>query len=237
MSKMPNAEPPIDILCITAHPDDELLCAGAIAHHARNGKSVVIAVVTDGAGGPPEYDTNMPGPKVAELRCSELLNSAQVLGVKHVEFMGFPNAGQESELTYDVGQVTLRIKEIIERYCPRIVLAHGPDGEYGHPDHKAASKCTSEAVSLLGKKYQPVLYYCRAYCAEAPSPRSNISVKANYVFPVTGRNHQARHQVACCHISQLQCFIGFFGSTDTRECYHRLGEANEDSAWFEVVPD
>ena len=237
MINMPNAEPPIDILCITAHPDDELLCAGAIAHHARNGRSVVIAVVTDGAGGPPEYDKNMPAQKVAELRCSELLNSARVLGVNHVEFMGFPDIGQESELTYDYGQVTRKTREIIERYSPKIILAHGPDGEYGHRDHKAASKCATEALASLGGTCQAVLYYCNAYHAEAPAPRSNISVRANYVFPVTGRNFQARDQAARCHVSQLQCFIGFFGRNDTRECYHRVGEADENSAWFEVVPD
>ena len=41
----------IDILCITAHPDDELLCAGVIAHHSRKGRSVVMAVVMAGDKG------------------------------------------------------------------------------------------------------------------------------------------------------------------------------------------
>ena len=51
MIEIPKLDPSIDIPSITAHPDDELLCAGVIAHHSRNSRSVVIAVVMAGDQG------------------------------------------------------------------------------------------------------------------------------------------------------------------------------------------
>ncbi len=228
---------PVDILCVTAHPDDELLCAGIIAHHSREGKSVVIAVATDGELGVPAYDKNMPPSKLAEVRRSELLNSAGILGVEQVEFLGFEDHDEESGFTVSLSLVTQKIKEVIKKYNPQIILTHGPDGEYGHPHHKAVSRCTTEAIRLLDANYNPLLYYCNAYYPDAPVPRSNVSVEANYVFPVTGKNYEARHRVMLCHVSQLHCFIGFFCRHTERECYHRLGKPNDISDWFEVVPD
>lgn len=237
MSKIPKAKPLIDILCITAHPDDELLCAGAIAHHARNGKSVVIAVTMAGDKGVPFYDENMPPNKLADLRRSELLNSARTLGAQRVEFLGFEDHEQNFELRDDLCDITQRIKVVIEEHRPRIILTHGPDGEYGHPDHKAVSEATTQALGLLDKSSRPLLYYCRAYYPDAPLHHCNVSVEANYVFPVTGRNFQAHHDAMHCHVSQLKAVLGFSGRGDAIECYHRLGEANENSAWFEAVPD
>ena len=226
----------VDILCVFAHPDDELLCAGIVAHHSRNGRSVAVAVVTDGSGGIAFYDPKMPPRKLAEVRRAEMLNSARVLGVSKVEFLGFAD-GYDKPLAADPAAVTRRIRDVIGRLKPAIVLTHGPDGEYGHSNHKDVSKFTWEAVQSFRGGSKPLLYYCQAYFADAPVPRSNVSVKAHYVFPVTGRNYEARHNVMLCHVTQMNCFLGFFGKDQDRECYHRVGRPNRHSSWFEVVPD
>lgn len=226
----------VDILCVIAHPDDELLCAGVVAHHSRHGRSVAIAVVTDGSGGIAIYDKKMSPRKLARTRRGEMLNSAKVLGVGTVEFLDFADS-YDKPLADDLAMVTMRIGEMIGRLKPTILLTHGPDGEYGHPNHKDVSKCAREAVESITAVSRPLLYYCHAYWADAPVPRSNVSVKADYVFPVTGRNYEARRQVMLCHLTQMNCFLGFFGHNQDRECFHRVGKPNRHSSWFEVVPD
>jgi LmbE family N-acetylglucosaminyl deacetylase len=226
----------VDILCVIAHPDDELLCAGLVAHHSRHGRSVLIAVVTHGAGGRACYDPQMPPAQLAEVRRQEMMNSAKVLGASKVEFLGFADS-YNTPLADDLAIVTARIRGVIQNLRPAIVLTHGPDGEYGHPNHKDVSRCTTEAIQSLDPAAAPLLYYCNAYFSDAPNSRCNRSVTANYIFPVHGRNYEIRRQVMLSHVSQMDCFIGFFGRDANRECYHRVGEPNADSAWFEVVLD
>ncbi len=224
----------VDILCVIAHPDDELLCAGLVAHHTRNGRSVLIAVVTDGSGGRAVYDPLMPPARLAEVRRGEMMNSAKALGASKVEFLGFTD-GYQKPLADDLAIVTARIRGVIEQVRPAIVLTHGPDGEYGHPNHIDVSRATADAVKSIVGGNAPLLYYCNALFLDAPNSRCNRSVTANYIFPVHGRNYDVRRQVMLCHVSQMDCFVGFFGRDASRECYHRVGEPNADSAWFEVV--
>lgn len=226
-----------DILCVIAHPDDELLCAGAIAHHARAGRRVAIAVATDGAGGRAHYDPAMMPETLARVRHGEMMNSAKVLGVSEVEFLGFTDGGYTAALSDQESIVTERISRVINNSTAKIVLTHGPDGEYGHPHHKVVSRCTLQAVQNMKSSDRPTLYYCAAFWPDAPLPRANRSVLANYVFPVFGRNYEARRQVMLCHATQMDCFLGFFGRDADRECYHRVGEPAEHAKWFEVTLD
>ncbi len=210
----------VDILCVIAHPDDELLCAGLVAHHTRNGRSVMIAVATDGAGGRAVYDPLMPPARLAEVRRGEMMNSARMLGVERVEFLGFTDGGQISDLGDQMPAVIGRIKQLIDAHRPRIVLTHGPDGEYGHPHHKTVSRGTTDAVKSLAGGDAPLLYYCSAFFLDAPNSRCNRSVTANYIFPIHGRNYDVRRQVMLSHVSQMDCFLGFFGRDANRECYY-----------------
>lgn len=228
---------PTDILAVIAHPDDELLCAGIVAHHVRHGRSAAIAVVTDGAGGRACYDLQMPPTRLAQVRHDEMLNSARALGVAHVEFLGFTDGGAVSKLGDSSESVTEKISKTINMLSPGIVLTHGPDGEYGHPHHKAVCRCTTQAVQAMSARQRPALYYCAAFWPEAPLSRCNRSVLADYVFPVFGRNYDARRQVMLSHVSQMDCLIGYFGRDADRECYHRVGPPNEGSKWFEVALD
>ena len=111
---------------------------------------MIITVVTDGAVGTPEYDKNMPLHRLADLRGPELPNSARILAVKQVEFLSFEDPGQKSELADGLRKVAGKIKEIIDKQEPKIIITHGPDGEYGYPCHKVVSKCTTEAIGLFG---------------------------------------------------------------------------------------
>ena len=46
---------PERVLVIAPHPDDEVFgCGGMLAHHAAQGATVRVLVLTDGAGGAPE---------------------------------------------------------------------------------------------------------------------------------------------------------------------------------------
>ncbi|MFE7114133.1 PIG-L deacetylase family protein [Streptomyces sp. NPDC057654] len=130
----------VRVLALGAHPDDvELLCAGTLAHYARQGAQVTVAIFTDGALG-----SGAPTPAgTAALREAEARRAADVLGAELV-WLGLPDG-----FLYDTRETRTRTVDVLRRARPDIVFAHHPD-DY-HPDHQAASRLAA-AARLLARE-------------------------------------------------------------------------------------
>jgi LmbE family N-acetylglucosaminyl deacetylase len=133
-------------MVVFAHPDDaEFGSAGTIAKLSREGKEVVYVVVTDGSKG--SSDPDMTAAKLIETRQREQCDAARVLGVKEVEFLGFPDGMLQP--TIDVRKA---ISACIRKHRPDLVISQSPirDLSMGvfvqHPDHLAAAEATFAAV-------------------------------------------------------------------------------------------
>lgn len=133
-------------MVVFAHPDDaEFGSAGTIAKLARDGKEAVYVVVTDGSKGSSEPD--MTPERLIETREKEQRDAAKVLGVKEVEFLGFPDGMLEPTM-----EVRKAITASIRKHKPDLVIAQSPirDLSMGvfvqHPDHLAAAEATFAAV-------------------------------------------------------------------------------------------
>ncbi len=100
---------PVDILCIIAHPDDELLCAGIIAHHSREGKSAVITVANEFQGKKSGtlfmsiiiYVTKMSGRKTLWLTTSKDNKTARSLHKK----LGFEDVDDKEVYVHGVNWI------------------------------------------------------------------------------------------------------------------------------------
>ena len=84
----------VDILVIAPHPDDiEFGAAGAIAGMIRGGRSVVYGLCTSGDKG--TSDRSITPDLLAEIREAEQQAAGQVLGVREVVFLRYPDQGLE----------------------------------------------------------------------------------------------------------------------------------------------
>jgi LmbE family N-acetylglucosaminyl deacetylase len=124
------------LLCITAHPDDEAGgFGGTLALYAERGVEISVICLTAGTAA-----RNRAGAKtdaeLAEMRTRELGDSCRLLGVKHWEILGYPDAHLDRTDLYEVvGQLVKRIREI----RPQVIVTYGPDGGFtGHVDHAMA---------------------------------------------------------------------------------------------------
>jgi N-acetylglucosamine malate deacetylase 1 len=119
------------VLAIGAHPDDlELLCGGTLARYVAGGHEVVMAHVTDGAGGGgPEADPA----EVARVRQGEARAAALVVGARHVN-LGLPD-GRVSSAEDDHRQAVV---ELVQNVDPHVILTHHPDDYHG--DHREVSR-------------------------------------------------------------------------------------------------
>ena len=125
-------------VAIVAHPDDmEFGAAAAVARWTGQGKEVVYVMVTSGEAG---IDGMHPD-ECRRVREAEEVESARIVGVETVEFLGLP----DGIIEYGV-PLRRTLAEVIRRHRPEIVLT----GNFRRlSNRKAASVSTGEHRALL----------------------------------------------------------------------------------------
>ncbi|MBL9078354.1 MAG: PIG-L family deacetylase [Planctomycetes bacterium] len=128
------------VLVLAAHPDDEVIGAGAmLAFHARRGHAVTVVHATDGAKGDPaarEHD-------ICAVRRREGTEALARLGVGAPAHWGLP----DGELPEQLPALTERIRATFAAVQPRTLYSFW-FGE-AHRDHRAIAAATAAAAGAL----------------------------------------------------------------------------------------
>ncbi|WP_165961188.1 PIG-L family deacetylase [Qipengyuania sediminis] len=161
------AEPP-RVLAVFAHPDDEIVVAPALAAAARGGAHVRIVYATAGDAAAPETRLQ-PGAAIAALRTGEARCAARALGAVEPIMLGFGD-GKLGEIVRPPAATLTRLREaiaaVIATERPDIVVTWGPDGGYGHPDHRLVSAVVTEL--LASRAQRPLLLHAALAAGSVP---------------------------------------------------------------------
>lgn len=145
------------LLVVMAHPDDECMATGGlILRHTRAGIPTNLICATHGEKG---WTGKPPGARqedLKQIRAAELGLAAAALALGSVELWDYPDGGVREA---DQQELTQRIWGQISKLKPRAVVAFGPDGAYGHPDHIAMGACADAAVAAMTEGERPALYH------------------------------------------------------------------------------
>ena len=137
-------------LCVVAHPDDmEFGAAAAVARWTRQGKRVVYCMVTSGEAG---IDAMHPD-QARVVREAEQVDSARIVGVEEIDFLGLP----DGILEYGV-PLRRAIAGVVRRHRPDIVITNNFRDSWGgrslnQADHIATGKATLDAVRDAGNRW------------------------------------------------------------------------------------
>jgi LmbE family N-acetylglucosaminyl deacetylase len=150
------------VLAVFAHPDDEVFVGPILSHYARQGVKVHLAIVTDGAKGGSAH-TGMPaGPEMARVRAEEARCSCRELGVEAPTLLGFEDdelgRANDPPAGY-LAEAVRAIRTLLARVSPDAVITWGPDGGYGHPDHRLVSAVVTQAVQARVQGAPSRLFY------------------------------------------------------------------------------
>jgi LmbE family N-acetylglucosaminyl deacetylase len=132
--------PPLRLLAVLAHPDDESLgFGGTIARYAAEGVETFVLTATRGQSGRfrgiPKGDPGHPGPEaLARIREGELRAAVEVLGIRESILLDYMD-GRLDEAPHD--EAIGIVAKTIRRLRPQVVITFAWDGAYGHPDHIA----------------------------------------------------------------------------------------------------
>jgi LmbE family N-acetylglucosaminyl deacetylase len=152
-------------MAVHAHPDDESISTGGVlALYAQAGVRTVLVTCTDGGcgdgpGGIKPMEEGFDRDAVVALRQQELERSCRILGVSHLEILGYRDSGMMdwpykdlpgSFWSAPVGEAASRLGELMRRYQPDVVVTYDANGFYGHPDHIQAHRVTMAAAEATG---------------------------------------------------------------------------------------
>ncbi|HEX3628845.1 MAG TPA: PIG-L deacetylase family protein [Candidatus Dormibacteraeota bacterium] len=142
------------LMVVMPHPDDECFgCASTIARYSAEGATVTLVTMTRGGGG--LWNGRAAGDlrRLTDVRELELRDAAAELGVDFLEIFDYPDGALEK--VDDVQMVRDRflgdIVRCLRAHRPQVVVTFGPEGGYGHPDHKTLSRLTVQACTLSGE--------------------------------------------------------------------------------------
>src|SRR5258708_38694407 len=141
------------LMVVIPHPAHHSFgCASTIARYSAEGATVSLVAVTRGGAG--LWNGRPPGDlrALTDVRALELRDAAAELGVRFLEIFDYPDGAlekvEEVEAVRDrfLGDVV----RVLRSHRPQVVVTFGPEGAYGHPDHKVVSRMTVQACTLSG---------------------------------------------------------------------------------------
>jgi LmbE family N-acetylglucosaminyl deacetylase len=155
----------LTMMAVHAHPDDEASSTGGVlATYSAQGIRTVVVTCTngefgDGPGGIKPGAEGHDEQAVAEHRLAELRASCAILGVSHLELLGYHDSGMpdwdykdrpDAFCNVPLADVAARISGLIEQYRPQVLITYDDQGSYQHPDHVHASLAAQAAFASSG---------------------------------------------------------------------------------------
>ncbi|NGP88110.1 bacillithiol biosynthesis deacetylase BshB1 [Fodinibius halophilus] len=125
----------LDVLALSAHPDDtELCCGGTLAALVNQGKKVGVVDFTRG---------EMGSRGTPETRLKEASKAAEIIGLAIRDNLGLPDTKIESNREYQK-----KIIQKIRAYQPHVCFVGAPSDR--HPDHGNATQLALDAIFFSG---------------------------------------------------------------------------------------
>jgi len=198
------------ILAVFAHPDDETTISPLLAKYAAEGHDVYLATVTSGQIG--VSNTDIPaGPQLGAAREKELRCAAARLGIHEPFLLQFQDGDiAKSEA---LGPMIARLREIVNKVKPDVIITFGPEGVSGHPDHRIVGAAASEVFQWREKldwKPQKLYYVVLPASLMPPDPGKvglapqSAAVSDEFVTTVVdgGDYMDQTFQAMQCHVTQ-----------------------------------
>ncbi len=141
------------LLAVFAHPDDEIYVAPILARYAREGARVYLVIATDGARGGAPHATIPLGEALAAARAQEAACATRELGIEQPILLGFGDGALGAIVSppnADLERLASKVREAIATVKPDAILTWGPEGAYGHPDHRLVSSVVMQVVQAGG---------------------------------------------------------------------------------------
>lgn len=158
-SAQPQSVLPQSVLVVLAHPDDELVFAPALAALARQGAKVGVLYATNGDAGP-GVSGKQKGAELGKVREAEAECAGKALGIMNMFHFNRGDGRLGVDVHYPQSAAYNFARDIAPHLAGHeLVISWGPDGGYGHADHRMVSALTTQLVQAMPAAARPRLAY------------------------------------------------------------------------------
>ncbi len=149
------------ILAIFAHTDDESSVGQVLSKYSKQAKVFIIYVVDD--IDTLKLDITPDGDSINHLKISDAKCSCNKLNVQPI-FLGmgrliYDPKKKPTEYFIKTKKLKSVLQQKIKEINPDAIIAFGPDGDSGHPEHRIVSSITTEIILYNGWVERYPLYY------------------------------------------------------------------------------
>jgi LmbE family N-acetylglucosaminyl deacetylase len=199
------------LVAVFAHPDDEAIVGPMLAKYGReSGTKVHLVLATNGEKGVTPFANIPEGEQLAAARMKEADCACAALGIEPPIRLGLPDGGLGSSQV--LAQAAARLQAAVDPLKPDAVVTWGPDGGYGHPDHRLVSALVTQIVQAGG--WTPRLYYAglpksrleadAVRALKFPAPFAPVADDLlNVRVPYSAEDAERARKSLTCHASQF----------------------------------
>ncbi|HUG53906.1 MAG TPA: PIG-L family deacetylase [Vicinamibacteria bacterium] len=197
-----------------AHPDDETLVGPLLASQARRGAKVHLAIVTEGDKGTQAHAGIPAGQELARVRAEEARCSARALGIEPPVLLGFKDGelGRMARPSWGpLAEVEAALARLMSDLRPDVVVTFGPEGAYGHPDHRLVGAVVTQLVQKGADGAPAVLLYPGFPSDRLPPPAAGglpwSPTAARFLtvrVPYRAEDMAASRAALACHQTQFR---------------------------------
>lgn len=211
------------LLAVVAHADDEFLISPLLARYAREGADVHLAIVTRGEKWAPQTDL-APGDEIAAVRAAEARCATEALGINPPIQFSFDDGSLGERVTppwATLSRVEKELRELFVRVQPDVVITWGPEGGYGHTEHRLVGAVVTQLVQRGGEGVPGHLLYAGIPSERVPEepqpgdlPWEGTALEYLTVqVPYTEADLEAVRASFACYESQFPAEVLQFGAS------------------------
>jgi LmbE family N-acetylglucosaminyl deacetylase len=199
------------ILVVSAHPDDEtLFSGGTLARYAQKGHDIFILETTRGEGGEVGEPPLTTRENLAAFREQEVRKAAGILGARDIFFLPYIDPFMEingiaRRIDAPLADFAAAIAAYAQKIDPQLVITHGSNGEYGHPQHVYTHRATRMALNTA-RKGTAFMTWSAWHTPSAYERILNQDDQADIISDISPW-HDIKVAAALCHQTQHAMFL------------------------------
>ncbi|HTQ66297.1 MAG TPA: PIG-L family deacetylase [Puia sp.] len=130
------------VMAVFAHSDDNIVVDRLLSHYARSGYDVYLVLATKGEKGVNTFAAIPAGDSLSHVRAREAICACKALGIHAPILLGMSDGTLAQDFTG--APLHKKIDSVFRIYKPDIVITWGPEGGYGHMDHRLVHDVVTE---------------------------------------------------------------------------------------------
>lgn len=144
------------LMAIIAHADDETFFSPLLSSYSEQ-YNVYLVIVTKGNMGVREHAKIPAGDSLTNIRIEEAKAACKCLNINEPIFMNYGDG--ELHKWEPLFALDDDIYKLFEKYKPNAIVTWGPEGGYGHPDHRIVSNIVTEVFQKTPPTDNSKLFY------------------------------------------------------------------------------